>query len=58
MISPKGYGTFELTTTVQMRFERHNDGEKLRCIVKPKPGRGTKITKDRRIYVRCKFVQL
>ena len=58
MREPNGDGTFKLTTTLRMRFERRDDGERLRCIVKPKSGRGTKIAKDRRIYIRCKFVQI
>ena len=54
MREANGDGTFKLTTTVRMRFERRDDGEKFRCVVQPQPGRGNKVTEDRKIFVRCK----
>ena len=54
MTEPNGDGTFKLTTTVLMRFKRRDDGEKFRCIVQPRPGRGDKVIKDRTVFVRCK----
>ena len=50
-----GDGTFKLTTTLQMKFNKSDDGRTFRCIVQPQPGRGDKVTTDRRIFVRCKW---
>ena len=55
---PNEDGTFKLTSTVSMSFERGDYDNKFRCIVQPPPGRGTKVTKDRRIFIRCKFAQV
>ena len=53
-----GDGTFKLTTTLQIKFNKSDDGRTFRCIVQPQPGRGDKVTKDRRIFVHCEFTQL
>ena len=52
---PNADGTFKLTTTLQMKFNRGDDGRTFRCIVQPQPGRGERVTQDRRIFVRCKW---
>ena len=51
-----GDGTFKLKTTLQMKFNKSDDGDSFRCIVQPQSGRGDKVTTDSRIFVRCKLI--
>ena len=53
-IEPNADRTFKLTTTLVIKFNKSDDGDSFRCIIQPQSGRGNKVTKDRRIFVRCK----
>ncbi len=37
-------------------FTREDDGKVLRCVVKPKDGRGRKVTRDRPVHVNWQYV--
>ena len=51
-----GDGTFKLKATLQMKFNKSDDGDSFRCIVQPQPGCGNKVTTDRRIFVPFKLI--
>ena len=54
MNEPNGDGTFNLTTTLRIKFYRSDNGKTFRCVVQPEPERGETILVDREVYVWCK----